>query len=114
MKAIWKGSISFGLVSIPVHLYSAISSQSLGFKLLHGKCHTAINYLRWCPKCKIDVKWEDIVKGMPVKDGGYIVLTKEKLEELKPEKSDLIEIAEFVALDQLSPIFQDDHYYLLP
>lgn len=114
MKSIWKGSISFGLVNIPVTLYSAISSQTLGFKLLHDACHTPIKYQRWCSHCDVEVPWENIVKGMPLENGTFFIITKEKLEELKPAKSDRLEIKEFIPSTELSFIYIDNHYYLLP
>jgi len=62
MKSVWDGSLSFGLVNIPVRLYPAIESQALGFRLLHSKCHTPLKYKRWCPKCKVEVTWDEVVK----------------------------------------------------
>lgn len=114
MKSIWKGSISFGLVTIPVRLYSAIQEHVLGFKLLHAKCHTPISYKRWCDHCKKEIPWNDVVKGLKQEDGSYFILTQEKLKELKPEKTDQLSIVEFVKADQIEPIYLEQHYYLGP
>lgn len=114
MASVWKGSISFGLVNINIELYSAIRSHSLGFKLLHAKCHTPITYKRWCERCGQEVEWEDIVKGLKLEDGSYFIITKENLEKLKPEKSDYINIIEFIDKDLLLPIYSDKHYYIAP
>lgn len=114
MKSIWKGSISFGLVTIPVRLYSAVQEHVLGFKLLHSKCHTPITYKRWCEHCKKDIPWDEVVKGLKLENGSYFILTQEKLKELKPEKSDAISIVEFVQASQIEPIYLEHHYYLGP
>jgi DNA end-binding protein Ku len=114
MKSIWKGSISFGLVSIPVRLYSAIKEHALGFKMLHDKCHTPISYQRWCPHCKKEVAWNNIVKGIKLEDGSYVVLTQEKLSELRPQTTDTITIVEFVATSAIEPIYLEHHFYLGP
>lgn len=114
MKAVWKGSISFGLVNIAIKLYSAIQKHTLGFQLLHAKCHTPIAYKRWCTKCKKEIAWSEVVKGMKLSDGSYFVITKENLHELKPEKTTDISIVEFVDKKTISPIYYDSHYYIAP
>ncbi|MCL5875794.1 MAG: Ku protein [Candidatus Dependentiae bacterium] len=114
MKAIWSGSLSFGLVNITVNLYSAIAPRTPGFKLLCSKCHTPIVYERWCRHCHKEVSWHDTVKGLQQSDGSYFILTQESLKSLKPERSDAITITEFVTRDQLQTIYFDDHYYLGP
>lgn len=114
MKSIWKGSLSFGLVSIPVRLYSAIKEHALSFKMLHEKCHTPIVYERWCPHCKKEVAWNNIVKGYKLEDGSYVVLTQEKLNELRPQTTDTIAIIEFVATSAIEPIYLEHHFYLGP
>ena len=95
MKAIWSGSISFGLLNIPVHLYSAISEHSFGFKLLCGKCHRPLKNVRWCEHCKKEVAWEDTIKGFKKDNDEYFLMTKEAIHKLKPEKMDTIDIKEF-------------------
>lgn len=114
MKSIWKGNISFGLVTIPVRIYSAVQEHVLGFKLLHDKCHTPIAYKRWCDHCKKEVGWTDVVKGLKQEDGSYVILTQEKIKELKPEKTDNLSIIEFVNADQIEPIYLEHHFYLGP
>lgn len=113
-KALWKGDISFGLVNIPVKLYSAVESQSLGFRLLHKECYTPLKYKRYCPNCKVNVEWEDVVKGLEMKKNEYYVLTKEELEELKSERSETIEIQEFVGKEQLEPLYFSKTYFVVP
>lgn len=114
MKSIWKGSISFGLVNIPVRLYSAIQEHAIGFTLLHNKCHTPIFYKRWCEHCKKEVPWADVVKGLKLENGEYAILTQEKLKALKPKTTDTITIVEFVNANQVEPIYLEHHYYVGP
>lgn len=114
MKTIWKGSLSFGLVSIPVELYTAVQEHSLGFKLLHAKCNTPINYQRVCPHCKKVVAWHEIVKGLELSDGNYFIITPENIKKLKPEKTDVIDIIEFVDATAVEPIYFEHHYYIVP
>jgi DNA end-binding protein Ku len=114
MKTIWKGSLTFGLVNIPIRLYSATEQKTLGFKMLCGKCHSPIQYKRWCPHCKKEIPWHDIVKGIKLKNDKFFILTKEKIEELKPEKTDTIDIIEFIEKGMIDPIYFNSHYYAIP
>lgn len=114
MKALWTGTISFGLVEIPIKLASAIQSTAFGFRLLHEKCHSPLEYERWCPHCKKEVTWENTVKGFEREDGSYQVFTKEQLDALKPEKTDRIDIISFVPHELVDDIYQENHYYALP
>lgn len=111
MKTIWKGSISFGLVNIPINIYAATKSHVLGFTLLHAKCDTPLNYHRWCSACKKEVAWNETVKGLKV-GGSYIILTQEKLKKLRPEKTETIKIVEFIETESLDTIYFDHHYYV--
>src|SRR3990167_2027277 len=114
MKSIWNGTVSFGLVTIPVRMYSAIEKHTLGFKMLHDKCQTPITYKRWCDHCNKEVSWEQIVKGLKVGHDKYFILTKEKIKELRPHKTDNVDVLEFVDFEAVSIIYFDSHYYLAP
>lgn len=114
MKAIWSGSISFGLVNIPIKMYSAISPENPGFTLLCSKCHTPIHYQRWCERCNKKVTWQETVKGLKQKDGSYFILTQENLKKLKPEKTELFVITEFIDTEQIHPIYFENHFYAAP
>ncbi len=114
MKAIWSGSLSFGLINITVKLYSAVAPSTPGFKLLCVTCHSPIIYERWCRHCNKQVSWHDTVKGLKQPDGSYFILTQENLKKLKPERSDNISITEFIDAHNLQPIYFDAHYYLAP
>lgn len=114
MKSIWQGSLSFGLVNIPITLYSAVESQVIGFTLLCDKCHNPISYKRWCEHCNKEVAWDHVVKGLKLKKDTYFVLTKENLQKLKPLKTDSIAISEFIDPIHINPIYFDKHYYIAP
>ncbi|MCL4361617.1 Ku protein [Candidatus Dependentiae bacterium] len=114
MKIVWKGTLSFGLVNININLYTAIKEHVLGFKLLHEKCHTPIQYEKYCPHCKKEVTWNEVVKGIQLKNGTYFILTQENLKKLKPEKTDSITILQFVPTEEIPPIYFENHYYIVP
>jgi DNA end-binding protein Ku len=115
MKSIWNDSISFGMVNIPVKLFSAINrSETVHFKLLFREDHTPIEYRRWSKEHDMEVPWEDVVKGVEMDDGSYFIFTKEELESLRPEKSDVIEIMHFVDSGSIDDLYYDKHYFLAP
>ena len=114
MKAIWKGSISFGLVNIPIQLYAAVEPQSKGFRLLHRKDKVPIQYKRWCPKHNQEVTWNDIVKGIEMAKNKFYVFEKEELEKIKPKRTDSIDIVEILDAWQIDPIYYDHHYFVGP
>lgn len=113
-KALWKGSISFGLVNIGIELFTAVKEHVIGFKLLHGKCLNPISYKKWCDHCEQEIEWQEIVRGLKLQDGSYFILTSENLKKLKPEKTDSINLAEFVDSNSIDPIYYNHHYYVVP
>ncbi|MGE0010117.1 MAG: Ku protein [Candidatus Babeliales bacterium] len=114
MKSIWSGTISFGLVQIPIQLLSAIQAHRFGFKILHSMCNTPLSYERWCPHCNKKVAWDDAVKGLPTGEGSYYVFSQEDIKELKPERTDTIDIISFVNRDLVPDIYLDSHFYIAP
>lgn len=114
MKSIWKGSLSFGLVTIPVKLYSATQSHALAFTLLHAACNTPIKQQRWCPRCEKTLEWVDIIKGIKRSDGTYFILMPEQVSQLRAKKTDRLDILEFIDYESIEPVFLDQHYYLAP
>lgn len=114
MKAVWKGSINFALVSIPVKLYSATHKRDVGFHMLHNKCSTPLRYERHCYTCDATVAWEDAVHGYEFEKGKFVVVTDDDLESLPQKKSKSISITEFVAAKDIEPIFFDKTYYIEP
>jgi DNA end-binding protein Ku len=112
--AIWSGSINFGLVTIPVKLYSAIREHELHFNLLHEKDLGRIRYERVCSVDGHRVAWSDIVRGFPYGKDEYVVITDEDLKKASPEASRSVDIVEFVDLSEIDPILFDIPYYLAP
>ena len=115
MRALWSGSISFGLVNIPVHLYSGVNPhQGIDLDMLHKDDHSPIRYARICRKDGEEVPWDDIVKGYEYQDGDYVVLTKTDLEKLDTEKTETIDIQHFVDEDEIDIRYFEHPYYLEP
>ena len=112
-RAIWSGAISFGLVTIPVKLYSATSSHKLDFHQL-TKDGERVRYQRVAEGSGKEVEYEDIVKGYEIDEGQYVVVTPEELAAVEPTKSRTIDIEDFVDLDEIDPIAWDKTYYLAP
>jgi DNA end-binding protein Ku len=113
MKAIWTGAIGFGLVNIPVKIYSAVQDSSLDLDMLDKKDHSKIRFHRVNERTGKEVAWENIVKGYDY-DGKYVVLTDEDFEKASPEKSKIIEIKEFVNENEIESVFFEMPYYLEP
>jgi DNA end-binding protein Ku len=113
-RAIWSGAISFGLVNVPVKLYSAVSRKSVRFHQLHGDSGVRIQQKRVDPSTGEEVPYEDIVKGYELSPEHYVVITPEELESLDPVKTRSIDISDFVQLEEIDPIYFDHPYYLAP
>jgi DNA end-binding protein Ku len=113
-RAIWKGSISFGLVNIPVGLFSAASVDELSFRQLDKRNLSPIGYKKYNKASGEDVESEQIVKGYEYESGHYVVLSDEDLKRANPEKTQTVEITDFVELDDIEPVFMDKPYYLGP
>jgi DNA end-binding protein Ku len=113
-RAIWSGSISFGLLNVPVKLYSAVSKKSVSFRELRESDGSRIRHKRVAEADGEEVPYEEIVKGYEVAPDQFITITKEELEELDPKKTRAIEIEDFVDLDEIDPIYFDHPYYLGP
>jgi DNA end-binding protein Ku len=113
-RAIWSGSISFGLLNVPVKLYSAVSKKNVSFRELRAEDGSRIRHKRVAETDGEEVPYEEIVKGYEIAPEQYVVLTREELEELDPKKTRAIEIQDFVDLDEIDPIYFDHPYYLGP
>lgn len=115
MHTVWKGSISFGLVNIPVKLHTATENKDIKLRQLHKECHTPINYQKVCEGCKKEVKSEDIVKAYEYSKNKFVVLDAEELENLKKENEDkAVEIIDFVKLEEIDPIYFERSYFMAP
>ena len=113
-RAIWSGSISFGLLNVPVKLYSAVSRKSVSFRELRQSDSSRVRHKRVAEADGDEVPYEEIVKGYEIAPEQYVVLTRDELEELDPKKTRAIEIQDFVDLDEIDPIYFDHPYYLGP
>jgi DNA end-binding protein Ku len=113
-RAIWSGAISFGLVNVPVKMYSAVSRKTVRFNQLDGKDGTRIQQKRVNPKTGDEVPYERLVKGYELSPERYVVVTPEELDAIEPRKTRMIEIEDFVELDDIDPIYYDHPYYLVP
>lgn len=115
MHTMWKGSISFGLVNIPIKLHAATEDKDVSFRSLHKACNSPIKYEKICPVCNTEVKTEDIVKAYEYTKGKFVVLTEEDFQSLKKEHEEkAVEIIDFVKIEQIDPIYFDRSYYMSP
>jgi DNA end-binding protein Ku len=112
--AIWSGAINFGLVTIPVKLYTAVRSNDLRFNFLHKKDKGRIFNERHCSVCDEKVEYGDLVRGYEYEKGHYVTVTDDDLKAVRPEATQSVQIVEFVELDQINPMFFDTPYYLEP
>jgi DNA end-binding protein Ku len=113
-RSMWTGAISFGLVTVPVKLYSAVSRKTVRFHQLNGKTGVRIQQRRVDPSTGDEVAYEDIVKGFELAPDRYVVIEGDELDALDPKKTRTIDIEEFVELSDVDPIFYDHPYYLAP
>jgi len=113
-RAIWSGSISFGLLNVPVKLYSAVARRSIGLREIRESDGARIRHRRVAEGTDEEVPYEKIVKAYELSPDSYVQLTKGELEALAPEKSRAIEVQDFVELDEIDPIYFDSPYYLGP
>jgi DNA end-binding protein Ku len=110
-SSVWKGYISFGLISVPIRMYVAAREQHIGFNQVHGSCGTRIKQQLWCPTDERVVGRDEIVKGYPAPDGGYVVITNEELKNLEAQSSQTMSIVQFVKLDEVDPLYYESSYY---
>ena len=113
-RAIWSGSISFGLLNVPVKLYSAVSKQTVRFRELREKDGSRVRHKRVAEADGKEVAYDDIVKGYEFAPDQYVTLSRDELAELDPKKTRAIEIQDFVDLDEIDPIYFEHPYYLGP
>jgi DNA end-binding protein Ku len=113
-RAIWSGSISFGLLNVPVKLYSAVARRSIALREIRGSDSARIKHRRVAEGTDEEVPYEEIVKAFEITAGNYVPLSKEEMAALAPEKTRAIDVQDFVDLDQIDPIYFDSPYYLGP
>ncbi|MBA3892339.1 MAG: Ku protein [Gemmatimonadales bacterium] len=113
-RAIWSGSIGFGMVSIPVKLFGATEGKDISFNLLHATCGTRLKQVRWCPTDEQEVSWSETMRGYQYAKDQYVTLTDEDFEKLPLPSKHTIELSAFVKEDEIDPIFYERTYYLAP
>ena len=113
-RSIWGGAISFGLVNVPVKLFTAVRKKDVRFHQLHGKDGARIQQKRVCSLDGEEVPYEELAKGYEIASGQYVMIDPAELEELDPESTHTIDIEDFVDLDQIDPLFFDSSYYVVP
>jgi DNA end-binding protein Ku len=114
MRPIWKGAISFGMVTIPVKLYSATEQKDVRFRLLHKDDGAPIEEKRFCTADGKEVAWDDLVRGFEVAKGEYVILAPDEIDAAKPESSTTIDIGDFVEASEIDPVYFEKSYFLEP
>jgi len=113
-RSIWNGVISFGMVSIPVKLYTATQSKDISFHLLHKECNTRLQQLRWCPTHERPVEWSEVVRGYEYARDEHVILTEEDFEKLPLPSKQTVELSVFVKAEEIDPVYYEKSYYLEP
>ena len=114
MRTIWKGSISFGLVNIPIRLVTATNKNNTRFRLLHQDCNTPVSTVRHCAKCNKDLEYDELVKGYEYEDNKFVILRDEDFDNIPIKSTKTIDIVDFVRLEEIDPIYYIKTYYLSP
>lgn len=112
--SVWKGYLSFGLISIPIRLFSAARTERIGLNQLHNVCKTRIRMPLYCPQCERQVPRNEIVKGYEYEKDQYVLFDEEELDKIEPQSARAMEILEFVKVDEIDPLYFDASYYVTP
>ncbi|HEV2274334.1 MAG TPA: Ku protein [Acidobacteriaceae bacterium] len=110
-STVWKGYISFGLISVPVRLFAAAREEHISFNQIHQVCGSRIKQQTVCPVCERVVERNELVKGYPIDKDNYVLVTSEELKKLEADSSEVMDILQFVKLSDVDPIFYQDSYY---
>jgi len=113
-RAIWTGIITFGMVSIPIKLYTATESKDISFNQLHHDCKSRIKEQKFCPTCDRKIESDEIEKGYEYAKGQYVIVSKEDIERIPLPTKNNIEISSFIRLDEIDPVFYEKTYYIEP
>jgi len=113
-SATWKGSLTFGLLAVPIRLYTAARSERLNLHQLHKECHTRLKQPLFCPHCNRQVERNEVVKGYEYEPGKYAVVSDEEIKKITPKSSKTMEILAFVKQEQIDPIYFDSSYFVMP
>ena len=113
-SATWKGSLTFGLLAVPIRLYTAARSERLNLHQLHKECRTRLKQPLFCPHCNRQVERSEVVKGYEYEPGKYVVVSDEEIKKITPKSSKTMEILAFVKQEQIDPIYFDSSYFVMP
>lgn len=113
-RSIWKGAITFGLITIPVGLYTAVEEKDFRFNQLHAKDNGRIKYKRVCSVCGEEVPYDEIVKGYEFEKGNYVVFTEEEMDAIPADSIKAIDVVSFVPLEEIDPVYFQKPYYVAP
>jgi DNA end-binding protein Ku len=112
--SVWKGYLTFGLISIPIRLFSAARTERIGLNQLHNVCKTRIRMPLFCPQCDRQVPRNEIVKGYEYEKDQYVLFDEAELDKIEPQSARAMEILEFVKVDEIDPLYFDASYYVTP
>jgi DNA end-binding protein Ku len=112
--SVWKGHLTFGLISIPVRMSTAARGERISFNQLHKECHSRLKQPLFCPVCNRNVERSEIVKGYEHEKDQYVLFSEEELDKIEPPSAHVMEILEFVKLDEMDPVYFDSSYYIAP
>src|SRR6201987_2611887 len=112
--SVWKGYLTFGLISIPIRLFSAARSEPISLNQPHKVCNSRIRMPLFCPTCQRQVERSEIVKGYEYEKDQYVLFTEEELDKIEPPSAKVMEILEFVKLKEMDPLYFDSSYYVSP
>ena len=112
--SVWKGYLTFGLISIPIRLFSAARSERISLNQLHSVCKTRIRMPLFCPHCERQVERSEIVKGYEYDKDQYVLFNEDELDKVEPDSARSMEILEFVKVDEIDPLYYDASYYVTP
>jgi DNA end-binding protein Ku len=111
---VWKGHLTFGLISMPVRMTTAARGERISFNQLHKECHSRLKQPLFCPVCNRNVERSEIVKGYEYEKDQYVLFNEDELDKIEPPSAKVMEILEFVKLDEMDPLYFDASYYLAP
>ena len=113
MHTLWKGAISFGLVNVPIKMFSATEDKDISMRYIHKACSTPLNFIRKCATCDKEVEWEEIARGYEYEPGRFVLFEKEEIDRLNGEVNKEIKIMDFVNLKDIDPIYFQKTYWTI-
>src|SRR5215469_14635714 len=112
--SVWKGHLTFGLISVPVRLFAAARGERVSFNQLHKVCHSRLKQPLTCPTCRRTVERSEIIKGYEYEKDQYVLFNEEELDKIEPPSARTMQILEFVKVNEVDPLYYDSSYYVAP